>query len=52
MMLNGLILNKETLVDFKEDTDISIIKCLSASWIDFPIRHKGSVRKTDFIYLS
>ena len=26
MMLNGLILNKETLVDFKEDTDISIIK--------------------------
>ena len=39
MMLNGLILNKETLVDFKEDTDISIIKCISASWIDFPIRH-------------
>ena len=36
MMLNGLILNKETLVDFKEDTDISIIKCISASWIDFP----------------
>ena len=36
MMLNGLILNKETLGYFKEDTDIAIIKCLSAYWIDFP----------------